>query len=218
MFATPLALGGGNLRCLQGKFRIDQVAATLPVIKVETAMSDGYRRFPGKMADMCLEDSQESGFGYLAAVGPDPTCNSLAGSSPTARRFRPCVTGVSAGIRLSRLCKRRGPGPCRAARTPLPAVRSASRPAGTGCRAVRGPLVLRLGLRALRDPCRLNRRAPPRPGTLADVILRPDVHRPDPQPRGLHREERALHAREALARPTAASGPSDAESKLVRIT
>ncbi len=53
------------------------------------------------------------------------------------RRFRPCVTGVSAGFRLSRLCKRRGPGPSRAARTPFPAARSARRPAGTGCRAVR---------------------------------------------------------------------------------
>ncbi len=34
----------------------------------------------------------------------------------------------------------------------------------------------------------------------ADMVLRVDVHRSDPQPRGLHRDERALHARERLVR------------------
>lgn len=53
------------------------------------------------------------------------------------RRFRPCVTGVSAGIRLSCLCKHRDPGPFPRSRTPVPAVQSAPRPAGTSCRAAR---------------------------------------------------------------------------------
>ena len=73
----------------------------------------------------------------LDRVGLDVLALDLVGSSLTGRWLRPCVTGVSAGIRLSRLCKRPGPGPCRAARTPVPAVRSAPRPEGTGCRAVR---------------------------------------------------------------------------------
>ncbi len=90
-------------------------------------------------------------------------------------------------------------------------------------------LVRRLGLRALRDLGLLHRGAPLSPGALAIVVLeqdrreapaqvpfhvarkhakehmRPDVilgmhvHGPDPQPRGLHRQERALHLREALA-------------------
>ncbi len=52
----------------------------------------------------------------------------------------------------------------------------------------------------------------------ADVILRPDMDRPDPQPRGLHREEHALHLARPLQSATAASGPSDADSRLVRTT
>ncbi len=39
----------------------------------------------------------------------------LSGTSLTGRWFCPCATGISAGIRLSRLCKHRDPGPCRAA-------------------------------------------------------------------------------------------------------
>ena len=61
----------------------------------------------------------------------------LAGTSLTRKTVLAMHNRVSAGIRLSCLCKHRDPGPCRAARTPSPAVRSAPRPAGTGCRTVR---------------------------------------------------------------------------------
>ena len=101
---------------------------------------------------------------------------------------------------------------------------------GAGCRAVPGALGVGLALRAVRDLGGLHGRAPLRPGGLAvvvleqdrgevpahvplhvegqhaqehvgaDMVLRVDVHGPDPQPRGLHRAERALHAGEALVR------------------